>query len=175
MNLRIRNFFLLVVFVALSSMTSNLMWNYFGWLILPHSLVIISIALAGEHIVSSQGYYYYTKQETNGPFVRNVPIWIAFLWVFSIQSSLLIAIAFGAEGVFACIISGLLASIGDLILLEPLLSRVLGLWLWTPVKSGYFGFIPSRINRFTAPPGNYIAWLLFPILANCFLGIMIAL
>ena len=175
MNLGVKNFILLVIFVALSSATSNLMWNYFGWLILPHILLVIFIALAGEHIVSSQGYYYYTKQETNGPFVRNVPVWIVFLWVFSIQSSLLIAIAFGVEGVSACIISGLLASIGDFILLEPLLSRVLGLWLWTPVQRGYFRFIPPRINRFTAPPGNYITWLLFPFLANCFLGILIIL
>lgn len=36
-------------------------------------------------------------------------------------------------------------------------------------------FSVEKDHRFTAPPGNYIIWLLFPILANCFLEIMIIL
>jgi len=173
--LRIKNFFLLVMFVILASITSNILWESFSWRILPQILLIIIITFIGEHLVSSQGYYHYTKQDTNGPFLRNVPVWILFLWVFSIQASLLISLGLGMDIIHACIMSGWLASIFDFLLLEPFMSQMMELWRWTPVENGYFGFIPTRFNRFTAPLGNYITWLLFPLLANCFLGIMILL
>jgi hypothetical protein len=175
MSLKVKNFFLLVVFVVLASVTTNILWMRFGWHILTQILLIISITWIGEHLISSQGYYYYTRHETNGPFVRNVPMWIFFLWVFSIQASLLISISLGFSGVSACLMSGWLASLVDFIFFEPFMSRMMQLWRWTPVENGYFAFIPSKFNRFTAPPGNYLTWLFFPILANCFLGIMMIL
>lgn len=175
MSLRVKNFLLLVVLIVLASITSNILWETFSWLILPQILMIIVITFIGEHFVSSQGYYHYTRQETNGPFLKNVPVWILFLWVFSIQASLVIPLGLGMNGFHACILSGWLAFIGDFLVVEPLMSRMMELWRWTPVENGYFGFISTRFNRFTAPPGNYITWLLFPILANCFLEVMIVL
>ncbi|MFW9963329.1 MAG: hypothetical protein ACFFCX_07190 [Candidatus Sifarchaeia archaeon] len=171
MSLKVKNFFLLVMFVVLASVTSNVLWDTFGWRILPQIVMILIIAFIGEHLISSQGYYHYTRQERNGPFLRNVPLWILFLWVFAIQSSLLVALGLGMNGLSAFLISGWFTSLADFVLLEPLMSRMMELWRWTPVERGYFGFIPTRFNRFTAPPGNYIAWLIFPIFANCFLGI----
>ncbi len=172
MSFKVRNFILLVTFVILSSFTSNLMWEEFSWRILPHIFLIMTIAMIGEHLVSSQGYYYYTRQERNGPFVRNVPIWIIFLWVFSIQASYLVALSLGFDGILACLFSGWLALLADFVLLEPFMSKVMELWLWTPVENGYFRFIPTKLNRFTAPPGNYIIWLLFPIFMNSVLGLL---
>jgi hypothetical protein len=175
MSLKVQNFLFLVVFVSLSTITSNILWNSYSWRILPQMLLIILIALVGEHLVSSQGYYYYTRHERNGPFLRNIPMWIIFLWIFLIQASYIVSLLIGLNGLSACLFSGWFASLIDFLFLEPLMSRMMGLWLWTPVEKGYFGFIPSRFNRFTAPPGNYITWLLFPILANCFLGIILIL
>ena len=167
---RLRSFYLLLAFIALASITSNLMWFYFQWRMIPHLFLIILVALLGENLVSSQGYYYYTKQETNGPFLRNMPVWIMFLWVFCVQCSFLLPLALGLNTVSAIIASGFLASLGDFLIFEPFMSRRQRLWLWTPVEDGYFEFIPQQLNRFTAPPGNYITWLIFPILANCFLA-----
>ena len=171
MSLKVRNVFLLVLVVVLASITTNILWARFDWHVLPQILLIVSIALIGEHLISSQGYYYYTRQDTNGPFFRNVPLWIPFLWVFSIQASFLISLILGLNGFAACLFSGWLASLGDFLLLEPFMSRMMQLWLWTPVERGYFSFIPSRFNRFIAPPGNYLTWLIFPILANSSLGL----
>ncbi len=173
MSFKVRNFFLLVAFVVLSSITSNIMWEQFSWRILPHIFLIATIAMIGEHLVSSQGYYYYTRQERNGPFVRNIPLWIIFLWIFSIQASYLFALSIGFNGLIACLFSGWLSLLVDFIILEPFMSKMMELWLWTPVENGLFWFIPSRFNRFTAPPGNYITWLLFPIIMNSFLVLLL--
>ncbi|MBN2230104.1 MAG: hypothetical protein JW779_11000 [Candidatus Thorarchaeota archaeon] len=172
MSSRVSSFILLMIFGVLSTITLNVMWTTFGHLTIYHMMLIFIIASLGESIVSSQGYYHYTRQERNGPFIRNVPIWIAFLWTFSIQGSLLIALLAGATGIQAILASGLIACLADLILFEPFLCRNKQLWRWTPVTNGYFRFIPSRFNRFTAPLGNYITWFLFPIIANGFLGLL---
>ena len=169
MSTRAGSFVLLVMFVTLSTITSQYVWHSFGWLMLPHIFLIFSIASLGESFVSSQGYYHYTRHRRNGPFVRNVPLWIFFLWIFFIQSSLLVSIALGFSGFQAAIMSGMIACTVDFLLLEPFLSRYMELWRWTPMKRGYFYFIPARLNRFTAPPGNYVAWILFPLIANSFL------
>lgn len=172
MTFSLRNFYLLVLFVVLAALTSSIMWDLFGWRMLPHMFLVLSVAVIGENLVSSQGYYHYTQQDTNGPFVRNMPIWIIFLWVFCVQASLLIPLSLGLGGFSAILASGILASIGDFLFFEPYLSRRKELWRWTSVENGYFEFIPSKLNRFTAPPGNYITWLVFPILANCFLAFL---
>jgi hypothetical protein len=169
MSIRFHSFSFLVVFAILAAMTSHIMWGYFEWRIIPYLLIILSVAAVGENLVSSQGYYHYTKQNANGPFFINVPLWIVFLWVFCVQACYIGSIYLGLSGFSACFMSGILASIVDLLLLEPYLSRTKELWRWTPVENGYFRFIPPKAHRFTAPPGNYIAWLMFPILANCFL------
>lgn len=142
------------------------MWIYIGWSVLVQLAGIVVIAVFGENLVSSQGYYQYPKSYSNGPFIRNVPVWIPFLWIWSIQSSFLFCLAFGLSGIHAAIISGILAAVFDLIFLEPYFSRHRELWIWDSVADGYFKFIPKQMNRFTAPPGNYITWLIFPILVN---------
>lgn len=172
MSFTIRNLAFLVVFVVLATITSHVMWIYFEWRMIPHLLLILFVSVIGENIVSSQGYYHYTRQESNGVFVRNMPLWIMFLWVFCIQASLLIPYSLGLDAVSTILASGFIASMVDIILFEPYMSRKKGLWLWKSVENGYFEFIPSRLNRFTAPPGNYITWFMFPILANCFLAVL---
>jgi len=169
MSSRAGSFVFLVTFGILTTLTSQYMWHSFGWLMLPQLLLIFCIAALGESFVSSQGYYHYTRHKRNGPFVRNVPLWIVFLWIFIIQGSLILSIMIGYTGVQAVVMSGMITCIIDFLLLEPFLSRHLELWQWTSRKRGYFYFIPARLNRFTAPPGNYIAWLLFPLVANSFL------
>ncbi|MFW9769174.1 MAG: hypothetical protein ACFFF9_11710 [Candidatus Thorarchaeota archaeon] len=172
MSTRATVYSLLVLFVILSTYTSHLLWFQVQWRMIPHMLLIMSIALIGENLVSSKGYYHYTRQDPNGPFVRNTPVWIVFLWVFCIQASLLIPLALGFGALSSILTSGLIASSIDFYFFEPYMSRRRKLWLWNSVDSGYFGFIPSRLNRFTAPPGNYITWLVFPILANSFLALL---
>lgn len=175
MSANIRNFILLVVFAGLSAITTHAMWSYYEWRVIPYIILILSIVVVGENIVSSQGYYHYTRQAVNGPFVRNMPIWIMFLWIFSVQASLLIAIFMGLNGVSAILFSGWFSLTVDFLFLEPFMSRRKELWRWTPVENGYFEFIPDRMNRFTAPPGNYVAWFVFPFLANCFLAVLMLL
>jgi hypothetical protein len=172
MSFKVQSFSFLIVFVILATITSNFMWIYFQWRIIPHLLLILSVAAIGENLVSSQGYYHYTKQGTNGPFVRNMPLWIIFLWVFCVQASLLVPLLLGLGGFPAILASGILAFSVDFLFFEPYMSRRKELWRWTSVENGYFEFIPSRLNRFTAPPGNYITWFVFPIVANCFLGFL---
>lgn len=151
------------------------MWLQFQWRMIPHLLLILLVAAIGENLVSSRGYYHYTKQDTNGPFLRNMPVWIMFLWVFCVQASLLIPLSLGLGGMSAIATSGFIASAIDFYFFEPYMSRRKELWLWTSVANGYFEFIPSKFNRFTAPPGNYFTWFVFPILANCFLALFVIL
>ena len=136
-------------------------------------ILILFVAAVGENFVSSQGYYHYTEQESNGPFLRRMPIWIMFLWVFTVQASVLIPLSFGLGGISAIVASGLIAASADFYFIEPLMSSRIGLWLWKSVDNGYFRFIPRGMNRFTAPPGNYLTWLMFPILANLFLAFLV--
>ena len=173
MLFRIKSCSFLVAFVILATITSNFMWSYFQWRIIPHLLLILSVAAIGENLVSSQGYYHYTKQDTNGPFLRNLPIWIIFLWVFCVQASLLVPLSLGLGGFSAIFVSGILAFAVDFLLFEPYMSRRKELWRWTSVENGYFEFISTKLNRFTAPPGNYITWFVFPLLANSFLAFLI--
>ncbi len=151
------------------------MWEIVGWLLIPQILIVLTIVNIGENFVSSQGYYHYPKANYNGPFIRNVPLWISFLWIFTIQGSFLFLISIGMSVIPSIIFSGWITSIVDFILFEPIMSNLLGLWQWTPVEKGYFGFIPSWFNRFTAPIGNYVVWLLFPIAANSFLIFLLVL
>jgi hypothetical protein len=167
-----KRFAVLVTFVILTTLSTNWLWAIFGWPVLYQVLFILVVAAVGEHKISSKGYYHYTTTDYNGPFVRNVPVWIMYLWVFSIQCSFLIPLALGFHAPAACMISGALCFTADIAIIEPLLSRVVNLWTWTPVQKGYFSFLPRRLNRFTAPPGNYLVWLGFPVVAN---GLMIFL
>jgi hypothetical protein len=163
---RVNRFAALVVFPSLAILSTAFLWSVGGWRVLLQGLAILIIATIGENLISSKGYYHYTRQDLNGPFIRNVPAWIPFLWIMVIQSSFLLGYAAGMSDIHACIFSGLIAMAVDLMLLEPWLSRRRELWVWTPVRGGYFDFIPPELNRFTAPPGNYIVWLAFPILLN---------
>ncbi len=137
-----------------------------GWRVIAQLIAIAFIVVGGESYVSSKGYYQYTRQINNGPFIGNVPLWIPFLWIFSIQAGFLIGFFMGLDGLGACIYSGLFAVVFDLVFLEPYFSRKKEYWVWKPVENGYFGFIPPKVNRFTAPPGNYIVWWIFPMFLN---------
>ncbi|MFW9909874.1 MAG: hypothetical protein ACFFEF_15005 [Candidatus Thorarchaeota archaeon] len=123
---------------------------------------ILTIGTFGEHFVSSQGYYHYTR--INGIFLGKVAFWIPFMWLFAIQGLFLIGILLGFNGANSSILAGIMGAVIDLSLIEPYCSRKKSLWIWNPVRNGYFRFVPQRINRFTAPTGNYIVWTLFPIL-----------
>ncbi|MFX0053299.1 MAG: hypothetical protein ACFFAX_12860 [Promethearchaeota archaeon] len=164
--IRARYLRILATFTILAAISTYWMFQYVGWSALAQLAGIILVAAIGESYVSSQGYYEYPKNHSNGPFIRNVPIWIPFLWIFSIQAAFLTGLIFGLSGLEACVLSGLLALVFDLLFLEPYFSRQKELWIWYSVQDGYFRFIPSRLDRFTAPPGNYLVWLIFPILMN---------
>ena len=157
---------ILALFTLLSTLSTFFMWNYVGWAVLVQIAGIVLVAVFGESIVSSQGYYQYPKKHDNGPFIRNVPIWIPFLWIFTIQTSFLTGLVFGLSGIHACVLSGLFTVAFDLIFLEPYFSRQKELWIWDSVEGGYFKFIPKQLDMFTAPPGNYITWVIFPIIMN---------
>ncbi|MEM2142462.1 MAG: hypothetical protein QXS20_05465 [Candidatus Thorarchaeota archaeon] len=150
------------LFVVLSAFSTYVLWTLVGWRIGVQVLVTLIIAGVGEHHVSGRGYYHYTS--INGIFVGRVPVWIPFMWVFACHFFHLLSLAVGLTGHWIVIGTGMLGMLTDLSLVEPLFSRVKGLWLWTPVERGYFSFIPSQFNRFTAPPGNYIVWFGFPAL-----------
>ena len=157
---------ILSLFTLLATLSTFFMWNYMGWAVLIQIAGIVLVAVFGESIVSSQGYYQYPKNHDNGPFIRNVPIWIPFLWIFTIQTSFLTGLVFGLSGIQACVLSGLFTVAFDLIFLEPYFSRQKELWIWDSVEDGYFKFVPTELDVFTAPPGNYFTWLIFPILIN---------
>ena len=157
---------ILSFFTLLASLSTWLMWYYVGWSVLFQLVGIVLVALFGESFVSAQGYYEYPKKQDNGPFFRNVPVWIPFLWIFSIQASFLIGLVFGLHAIQACILSGILAAVFDLVFLEPYFSSHRELWIWDSVEDGYFKFVPTELDVFTAPPGNYFTWLIFPILIN---------
>ncbi|MFX1262470.1 MAG: hypothetical protein ACFFAZ_10305 [Promethearchaeota archaeon] len=165
-TIRARYLRILATFTILAAISTYWMFQYVGWSALAQLAGIILVAAMGESYVSSQGYYEYPRIHSNGPFIRNVPIWIPFLWIFSIQAAFLTGLIFGLSGLEACVLSGLLASVFDLLFLEPYFSRQKELWIWYSVRNGYFRFLPSQLDRFTAPPGNYLVWLIFPILMN---------
>lgn len=161
---RIVGISLTLSFGFLGILTSTFLWNLFGFDAILQTLAILLIATFGEHIVSGKGYYHYTDK--NGIFIGRVPLWIPFMWVAIIQGSLLISLAFGLISLDAIALSGIFCASLDFYILEPLLSSKLGMWQWKSVQGGYFSFIPSYANRFTAPFGNYLIWLFFPIILN---------
>lgn len=127
------------------------------------------IGTFGEHLISSQGYYHYT--ELNGFFFGKVASWIPFMWLFAIQGLFLIGILLGLDGISASVLAGTMGASVDLALIEPYCSKKKSLWIWKSVANGYFRFVPQKVNRFTAPPGNYIVWYMFPLL----MGLLIVL
>jgi len=134
----------------------------FGLIVSIQVLSILIIGTFGEHFVSSQGYYHYT--ETNGFFVGKVASWIPFMWLFAIQGLFLVGIFLGLDGISASFFAALMAVSLDFAFIEPYCSKRKALWIWNPVQNGYFRFVPEKLNRFTAPTGNYVVWYLFPLL-----------
>lgn len=155
---------LTALFLILSFAVCNLLWNFVGWQAYPQAAIILIISATGEHYVSGKGYYSYTS--LNGYFIGRVPLWIPFLWVFMVQSTLLLTLMTGLAGLQAVYISGVICMACDMVVIEPFLCSQKKFWEWTSVDNGYFRFIPMEFNRFTAPPGNYIVWFLFPFLLN---------
>ncbi|MBD3406636.1 MAG: carotenoid biosynthesis protein [Candidatus Lokiarchaeota archaeon] len=155
---------MLLISVAASTIILHFIWTFFGWVVFPHFLLIFITALVGEHYVSGKGYYHYT--EPNGLFIGRVPTWIPFMWTSVIQGGILLFLSFGLHPTFAVIGSGVVNSLLDLLVIEPFFCKIRDLWRWTPVERGYFSFVPPDLNRFTAPIGNYVTWLLFPLITN---------
>jgi hypothetical protein len=161
---KVLGFFLTILFASLGAVTSYILWYDVGWYVIIQILVTLAIGGFGEHYVSGQGYYHYTT--VNGVFVGRVPTWIPFMWVFVVQAALVTALSIGLKGFSAVGGSGIFGLLLDFLILEPYLSKSKGLWQWTQVKSGYFDFVPTNLNRFYAPVGNYVVWLLFPCIMN---------
>jgi hypothetical protein len=164
---------LTLLFGSLAALTSSILYNEYGSLVILQTVLILLIAAVGEHLVSGKGYYHYTTM--NGIFVGRVPAWIPLMWVTAIQGTFLLPLVAGIDSTVAIALSGIICASLDLYFIEPLLSRKLGMWRWTSVTRGYFSFIPQRINRFTAPFGNYLTWLFFPIAMNWFLVFLLLL
>lgn len=162
---------LTTLFASLGAATSYIIWYDTGWYVVLQILVTLIIGGFGEHYVSGQGFYHYTR--VNGVFVGRVPTWIPFMWVFVVQGTLIAALALGFKGFPAVAGSGLIGLSLDSLLLEPYLSKSKGLWLWNRGKRGYFDFVPPNLNRFYAPVGNYLVWLFFPVVMNWFLQCLV--
>ena len=158
---------LTLLFMMLSVITSSILWIRFGNIVFLQFFIILIIATIGEHYVSGKGYYHYT--EINGFFIGRVPLWIPLMWIVAIQGSYMFLILLGFRTTEAIALSGVICASADFYFIEPLLSRRAGMWLWNSVNRGYFGFVPSRMNRFTAPVGNYVTWMVFPVIINAFL------
>ncbi len=163
--------FLTVLFAGLAAATSYIIWFDAGWYVTIQILITLAIGGLGEHYVSGQGYYHYTN--ANGVFVGRVPTWVPFMWVFVVQGTLITALTLGLKGFSAVTGSGILGLLLDSLILEPYLSKSKGLWQWTRVDSGYFDFVPTNLNRFYAPVGNYVVWLFFPIIMNWLLQCLV--
>lgn len=162
------------LFAGLSVGTSYLLGLRYEWAVAIQVVVILAIAGIGEHRVSGEGYYRY--KDVNGVFLGNVPLWIPFMWVFVCQASLVVALAIGFKSLAAAFCAGVIGLLVDLLVVEPILSRgPFALWSWTPVQDGYFSFVPSSLNRFAAPVGNYLVWFAFPFLMACLLGPVVLL
>lgn len=161
---RVNGIILTGVFLVLASFTSYYIFQMFSIILFVQLIMILLVAGLGEHYVSGRGYYHYTP--SNGIFLGRVPAWIPLMWVFVVQVSFIIPYLLGVHLLIAALISGIPCIAFDLIVVEPILCRMKKLWLWTPVDDGYFTFVPEQLDRFTAPPGNYLVWLFFPIMMN---------
>ena len=173
-KLKIYEIMLVFLFATLVVGTTYLLWPIGDWGVIVQVAIIMAVGSIGEHYISGKGYYYYTDAKHNGFFIGRVPSWIPFMWVFVVQGAFIIPLFMGLSMPIAIIASGVLCFILDLVIVEPVLSRKRALWAWTPVENGYLGFLPSQIDRFTAPPGNYIVWFIFPVITNSLLyGLML--
>jgi len=161
----------LLLYGILAALTISFLWEKYNFLVIVQAVTILIVATVGEHLVSGKGYYHYTGR--NEIFVGRVPVWIPLMWITAIQGTLILSLLVGLNGAEAVALSGIICASFDLYFIEPLLSRKLGMWRWTSVERGYFGFIPEQVNRFTAPFGNYLTWLFFPIAMNLFLSYMV--
>ncbi|NWF95819.1 MAG: carotenoid biosynthesis protein [Candidatus Thorarchaeota archaeon] len=163
-------FLAVTLFVVLSAFTAHTLWYLRGVFIVPQTVMILAIGLAGEHYVSGKGYYHYTP--TNGLFIGRVPVYIPFMWVFVCQSCHLAGLWLGLGDAAALVFAGTLGFLVDFVAIEPVFSRQIGLWLWKPVDNGFFSFVPPQFNRFTAPVGNYLVWMGFPFVMGFVLDCM---
>ncbi len=155
------------MFFVLSTLTTLVLYPFYGLLVIVQALLILIASFVGEHIVSSWGYYHYTDK--NNFFIGNVPVSIPLFWVFFIQMSLIVSKFFLRSDSLIVFVSALILFLLDLLFLEPFLSKRKKYWVWTPKEKGMFHFIPEEINNFTAPFGNYFTWFVFPVLMNTLL------
>jgi hypothetical protein len=161
--------------VSFSAFLYLLLWQIFLWKLTVQMLFVLTVGTVGEHYVSSQGFYHYSQCGRNGPFLGNVPIWIPLMWLTIVQGTLVMTLLLNITGLMACVIAGLTALAADSLLIEPILSKRMGLWRWTSVERGYFAFVPHRLKRLTAPFGNYVVWFGFVGIANYLLVALVTI
>ncbi|MCK4280014.1 MAG: hypothetical protein KAW94_05520, partial [Candidatus Thorarchaeota archaeon] len=97
---------LTAILVVLATSTTYLLWTMAGWRVGVQIAAVLIVGAIGEHYISGQGYYYYTKSKTNGFFVGRVPLWIPFMWVFTVQGTLLFSLMMGLPAAEAILSSG---------------------------------------------------------------------
>ncbi len=73
----VRGAALTLIFLIMGSVTSFVLWMSFDIAVGYQIILTLAVATVGEHMVSGQGYYYYTKK--NGIFVGRVPTWIPLM------------------------------------------------------------------------------------------------
>jgi uncharacterized membrane protein len=156
--------FLLSIFFAISTLFIVYSYFSFGIITMLYSIIVFTVALVGENLVSKTGTYTYNMEHR--PVVGRVPLFIPFLWLALNLGSLFLAYimlqtAGVSNGLIIAFTSAIIPLFIDLLLLEPKLSRERNVWTWRDT------------TRLYAPYGNYVVWFAFPFLAN--LGFLLAM
>lgn len=149
--------FLLSIFLILSTFFIVGAYLTFGTVTMLYAIVVFTVALVGENMVSKTGSYSYNMEHR--PIVGRVPLFIPFLWLAINLGSLFLAYttfqtAGISNGLLIAFTSATIPLFIDLLLLEPKLSRERNVWVWHSTTKLY------------APYGNYIVWFAFPFLMN---------
>jgi hypothetical protein len=149
--------FLLSVFIFISAIFTIQSYLDFGAMTVLYVAVVLTVAVAGENLVSKTGSYSYNMEHR--PIVGRVPLFIPFLWLAMNLGSLYISYEVShmlnvTSSLYIAMMSAMIPLFIDLLLLEPRLSRGRRVWVW------------RTTTRLYAPYGNYVVWFAFPFLMN---------
>lgn len=149
--------FLLSIFLILSTFFIVSAYLTFGTVTMLYAIVVFTVALVGENMISRTGSYSYNMEHR--PIVGKVPLFIPFLWLAINLGSLFISYKMlstigNTNGLHIALISAMIPLFIDLLLLEPKLSKDRKVWVWQSTTKLY------------APYGNYVVWFAFPFLMN---------
>jgi uncharacterized membrane protein len=148
---------LLAVFLAMSTFFVVHSYITFGLPVMLYSIIVLTIALVGENLISRAGVYSYNMDHK--PMIGRVPLYIPLLWLTMNLGSLFISyFAFASLGIHdgfqIALFSAMIPLLVDLLFLEPKLSRDRQVWTW------------ENTTKLYAPYGNYLVWFAFPFLTN---------